>query len=518
MTLQRAPDNGLPMPDRLIDIVRIGVLRDADLPAVTENDDRTVTYGELATIVDAAQEALRGLGVQPGDRVVVVNENSIAVVALLFAISGVDAWPIPVNARLSAREIDAICAHARPRAVLFTTGVSDDAAAHGARLGAADLKIAGAGLVTAAAFPGAGAPEPVTGDRAQDVAVLIYTSGTTGAPKGVMLSHQAALFVASSPGSQSPPRPGDIAYCALPVSHIYGLTSTTLRVLYGGAHLLVTSRFDAAHAARALATGGVTLMQGVPQMYARLLEYAETNGLELTAPDLRYATIGGAYVEPDLKAAGEAALGCRLAVGYGMTEFASTVSRSVEEHLGRDNTCGPPLPGIETKTIGGDGRDLPRGEVGEICLKGPNCMLGYYKDPEATEAVLSADGWYRTGDVGRVDEKGYIHFVEREREVIIRSGFNVYPVEVEQVLASHPDVMLAAVVGRQVSDGVGGNEEIVAFVQPVTGRKITLGDLSAWAAERLGAYKRPQKIIVMDNLPAAPTGKILKKNLREIAD
>lgn len=513
MTQQRPPGQGLPTPDRLIDIVTNGVLRDAGLPAVTENDDITISYGELAVAVDSAQDMLRGLGVLPGDRVVVVNENSIAVVALLFAISGLDAWPIPVNARLSEREVDAICSHALPRVVLFTTGVSPEAVDHGARYGASRVEIAGASAVTAASYPNAGAPEPVTGDRARDVAVLIYTSGTTGDPKGVMLSHQAALFVASGPGSQSPTRPGDLAYCALPISHIYGLTSTTLRVLYGGAHLWMTSRFSAGHATEALATGGVTLMQGVPQMYARLLEHTETAGQSLGAPNLRYATIGGAYVEPELKANAEAALGCRLAVGYGMTEFASTVTRSVEEHVGRDNTCGPPLPGIETKVVDGDGRDLPAGEVGELCLKGPNCMLGYYKNPEATAAVLSADGWYRTGDVGRIDEKGYIHFVEREREVIIRSGFNVYPVEVEQVLTSHPDVMLAAVVGRQVD----GNEEVVAYVQPVTGRTVDTAELSVWAAERLGAYKRPQDIVLMDHLPAAPTGKILKKALRDLA-
>lgn len=503
----------LPPPDRMIDIIANGVRRDPNLPAVSENDDRQVTYGELAEAVATAQDGLRALGVQPGDRIVVVNENSIAVVALLFAISGLDAWPVLVNARLSAREIDAICAHAAPRALCFTTGVSPEAARHAERFDAAPLDIAHASATMAAAYPDPGAPEPVTGDRAKDVAILIYTSGTTGAPKGVMLSHQAALFVASSPGSQSPAVPGDIGYCALPISHIYGLTSTTLRMLYGGAHLWMVSRFSAEHATRALTAGGVTLMQGVPQMYARLLEHKNLTGQPLTAPELRYATIGGAYVEPDLKAAAEEALGCRLAVGYGMTEFASTVTRSLEEHRGRDNTCGPPLPGIETKTIDGQGRDLPTGEVGEICLRGPNGMLGYYRNPEATEAVLSPEGWYRTGDVGRVDEKGYIHFVEREREVIIRSGFNVYPVEVEQVLTSHPDVTLAAVVGREVE----GNEEIVAFVQPVTGHTVDPDTLAAWAADKLGAYKRPQEIRVLEALPAAATGKILKKQLREMA-
>ncbi|MCG8369208.1 MAG: long-chain fatty acid--CoA ligase, partial [Proteobacteria bacterium] len=241
MTHERADDT-LPPPDRLVDIVRHGARRDPDSPAVTENDDRTVSYGALAAAVDEAMGALRRMGVGAGDRVVIVNENSIAVVVLLFAVSGLDAWPIPVNARLSAREVDAICAHARPRCVLCTTGVSDEAAAHGARFDAAPIEIEGAGQVTAAAYADPGDPEPVTGDRAQDVAVLIYTSGTTGSPKGVMLSHQAALFVASSPGSQSPPVPGDIAYCALPISHIYGLTSTTLRVLYSGGHLWMTSR------------------------------------------------------------------------------------------------------------------------------------------------------------------------------------------------------------------------------------------------------------------------------------
>ena len=450
-------------------------------------------------------------GCAPGDRVMIVNENCAAAGALTFATSMRDAWPVIVNARMTAREIDTIADHAGVRRIFFTSAVSPEAAEHGRRHGATPLGLDLVGPVDVGPLRDA-EPEPVHDDPARQVGLLVYTSGTTGAPKGVMLSHQAALFVASSPGSLTKVGPGDVSYGVLPMAHIYGLTSTFLRTLYGGAHLLSVPRFDAAHLADALAEN-VTAFQGVPQMFARLLDYAEKSGRTLTMPKLRFATIGGAYVEPDLKAAAEDALGVRLIVGYGMTEFASTVTRSLPEHVGKDTTVGPPLPGIDVRIVDGVDTPLPAGETGEIWLSGPNRMLGYYRNEEASREVLTDDGWYRTGDLGWLDDDNYIHYVERQKEVIIRSGFNVYPVEVEEVLSSHPAVTLSGVVGRAVK----GNEEIVAYVELAAGEKVAVDELAVYAAERLAPYKRPAEIHILESLPAAPTGKILKKELRAMA-
>jgi long-chain acyl-CoA synthetase len=501
------------LPARVAEIPQRGLAQSPQGAAVSEPSGARLSYPELVAATAAGAARMASVGVRPGDRVAIVNENGIAAVAAFFAASAAGAWPILLNARQSAREIDTILDHAGVRRAFFTVADSAEAGKHAARHAAAAVDLPGAARGAIAAGPLREAePEPVTGDRARDVGCLVYTSGTTGAPKGVMLSHEAALFVASSPGSQRPTGPDDRLYCCLPIAHIFGLTSTLLRGLYGGAEIVLAPRFDARHLAGALATGGITVFQGVPQMYAKLLEHARVTGATLAAPALRVATVGGAPIEPELKDAVEKALGIRLVNGWGMTEFASTVSRSLPQHVGRDIAAGPPLPGIRVRIVDEAGRDVPVGAAGEIWLAGPNCMLGYYRNPEATAEVLTPDGWYKTGDIGAVDPDGSLRILDRAREIIIHSGFNVYPAEVEAELAAHPDVTLAAVVGRKVP----GNEEVVAFVQPVPGRMPTPEAIAAFVAPRLAPYKRPAEIRVMEALPAAPTGKILKHLLKKM--
>lgn len=511
--LHSLPEILAELPPRLIDLVRRAAARWPDQIAMSEPGGAAVTYGAFLASVEAAAARLRSLGVGAGDRVMIVNENCIAAGLVFFAASALDAWPMLVNARLSAREIDTIAGHAEPRRILFTVGVSAEATAHAERLGAAPCDLPGAsGGALAVGARREAVPEPVSGDPVRDLGALIYTSGTTGMPKGVMLSHRACLFVASSPGAQRRPTPEDIVYCALPIAHIFGLTSTWLRGLYGGAQVMLLPRFSAEHLADALEQG-VTIFQGVPQMYAKLLESVRTRGRKLKAPFLRFATVGGAPIEPELKEAVEQALGLRLVNGWGMTEFASTVSRSLPQHVGRDISAGPVLPGIEVRIVDEQGRDLPQGAAGEIWLRGPNCMLGYYKNAEATHAVLTDDGWYRTGDRGSLAADDTLYIVDRIRDLIIVSGFNVYPAEVEAELAAHPAVTLAAVIGRRRQ----GNEEVIAFVQPASGMRVTEAELAAFLAPRLAPYKRPARIVVLEQLPAAPTGKILKAKLRDLA-
>jgi long-chain acyl-CoA synthetase len=249
----------------------------------------------------------------------------------------------------------------------------------------------------------------------------------------------------------------------------------------------------------------------VPAMYARMLALAGERG-GCPAPALRYISSGGAPLDVGLKQRVEALWGLPLHNGYGLTETAPTVSTTDIDNPAGDDSVGPVVPGVELSIRAiEDGRHLSAGDVGEIWIRGPNVMKGYYRDPEATAAAMTPDGFFRSGDLGRMDGDGNLYVVGRLKELIIRSGFNVYPAQVEGVLCQHPDVMLAAVVGRP-SPG-GANEDIVAYVQPVRGRNPDEDALGAFVAERLAPYKRPTRYIFMDELPATAAGKVLKARL-----
>jgi acyl-CoA synthetase (AMP-forming)/AMP-acid ligase II len=248
-------------------------------------------------------------------------------------------------------------------------------------------------------------------------------------------------------------------------------------------------------------------------MYTRLLEYARRAGRPIRAPRLRFAYAGGAPLDAQLKAEAELALGQPLHNGYGLTETSPTISSTRIEAPRADLSVGPPVPGIELAIRGPDGRARPPGEVGELHVRGPNVMLGYYRDPVLTAEAIDREGWFNTGDLARVAADGALFIVGRTKELIIRSGFNVYPVEVEAVLGQHPAVAQAAVVGRAVP----GNEEVVAFVELRAGAVETADALRAFAAARLAPYKVPAEVVVMAALPASATGKVLKATLRELA-
>jgi acyl-CoA synthetase (AMP-forming)/AMP-acid ligase II len=209
----------------------------------------------------------------------------------------------------------------------------------------------------------------------------------------------------------------------------------------------------------------------------------------------------------------EAAFGLTLHNGYGLTEAAPTVTQTRHEAPRSDCSVGPALPGVELRIVTADGRDAAPGEVGELWVRGPNVMQGYYRDTRSTAEALREGGWLTTGDLARIEPDGAVHIEGRLKELIIRSGFNVFPVEVEAVLNAHPGVSQSAVVGRQVE----GNEEVVAFVEPVAGARLEPAAIAAFAADRLAPYKRPAEVIVLDKLPAAASGKVLKGRLKEMA-
>jgi 4-hydroxybenzoate-CoA ligase len=479
---------------------------------------RNLTYGELRDAAARIGPMLARMGIEPENRIALVLLDTVDFPILFWGAIRAGIVPVLVNTRLTVDQYHYLFEDSRAKAIFVSTAllpIVQEAAKDLPNLrgivvvGGGPTSVPRLDMLLAAENEGS-APARTAGD---EVAYWLYSSGTTGMPKGVMLSHRACLYVASSPGAQRRPTTEDLVYCTLPIAHIFGLTSTWLRGLYGGAHVMLLPRFSAEHLADALERG-VTIFQGVPQMYAKLLEYARASGRKLKAPALRMATVGGAPIEPELKEAVEQALGLRLVNGWGMTEFASTVSRSLPQHVGRDISAGPVLPGIEVRIVDENGRDVPKGRAGEIWLRGPNCMLGYYKNPEATRAVLTEDGWYRTGDLGSLAADDTLTIVDRIRDLIIVSGFNVYPAEVEAELTAHPAVTLAAVIGRRRQ----GNEEVIAFVQLAPGARVTEAELAKFLEPRLAPYKRPARIVVLEQLPAAPTGKIMKAQLKSTAE
>lgn len=502
---------GIVLAERIHAILDPWIASQPDAVALEDAAGR-LSYGELARAIESTAECLRSAGLRPGDRLLVVCENCSAAVVLVFAASRLDAWVSLVNARLSPREIDTFISHSGARRSLFLGAASGDAAQHAQRLGAAAVDWPGCGALAMAPLVEDCQPEAVHVSGAEQVAALIYTSGTSGHPKGVMLTHRNLAFVAENNRVLRGIHPGDRVYGVLPLAHVYGLTSIMLTAMHCGATLVLASRFEPQRLAQALAEEGITVLHGVPAIYAKLLDWARRSGTPLIAPRLRIAQAGGAPLDQALKDDFEQALGVILHNGYGMTESAPTMSQTRLEAPRRDCSVGQPVPHLEMRIVA-EGADVAPGAIGELWIRGPNVMRGYYRDPEQTRLAIDAEGWLNTGDLVRQEADGALFVVGRSKELIIRSGFNVYPVEVEQVLNSHVQVVHSAVVGRSVPN----NEEVVAFVEPVPGSALTVDTLADYLRERLSPYKLPSEIIFLEHLPATPTGKILKQQLRQMA-
>lgn len=504
------PDGELParLPRRIGWLPFSHAAKRPDAEAVVEGA-ASWSCARLAEAIRRAAALLVDLGVRPGDRIMVVGENGIALIVLVFAASEIDAWPVLVNARLTPVEVDRIRDHCRPRRAFYTVASSPDAARLAERDGAAAIDpdiVPGAAVGPLAEA----APEPLERSASRQVGALIYTSGTSGRPKGVMASHRNLLFNAATACSIRHITPADRMYIVLPITHIFGLSSVFLGGLMGGARIRLVPRFAPDALLAALADDGVSMVQGVPTMYARLVEHIEARGTPVVAPRLRFLSSGGAPLEPVLKARVERAFGVVLQNGYGLSEATPVVALT---RLGDPNplaSIGYPPQGVEVRLVGEDGADVTTAATGELWTRGPNVMLGYYRDPELTAATITPDGWLKTGDLARAEPDGRLFIMGRKKELIIHSGFNVHPEEVEAALNSHPGVALSGVVGRPN----GADEDIVAFVQPRPGAGVTEAELAAYVASSLAPYKRPARIVLVESLPATASGKVLRAELR----
>lgn len=458
----------------------------------------------------AAGEALAGAGVRPGDRVLIVTENCADLIAVLFGTTAIDAWPVVVSARLAPAEIDTIAAHCDARIELYLGTASDAAAEHAVRRGAASAQF---GPVPAYALAGSGTPEPVPARIGDRVAAMIYTSGTTGVPKAAMLTHANMLFIGRTQCRLRGYLPQDRIYCVLPLAHVGALSSILMGMLAAGGCIHLAQRFAPEALAHALAQEEISIVAGVPSLHVRFCEWARARGGALMAPQLRMVTCASSPLDPSIKAQIEAVYGLPLQNGYGLTETAAVVCQTLIDEPRVDTSVGRPLPGVRLRFVDAGRNDVAAGEVGEILVQGPNVIPGYYRNAESTRAAFTADGWFATGDLGYMDARGDVFIAGRSKDLIKRSGYNVYPIEVETALNAHPGVAICAVVGRPR----GADEEVLAFVQAREGVPLEAAELRAFLGARLAAYKRPGVIHVLADLPLLHNGKVDKTVIRRMA-
>lgn len=500
----------------LVDLFANTVSRVPDRPAIVFRD-RRLTYRELDRLAGAVSGLLREMGVGARGRVVLMSSNVPEFGAGYLGILMAGATVVPLNPLLKEEEVRYVLEDSGAVAMV---GLEANlpllrAARAGRERSCPILTLDGPAAGEASDLSLLGAvrdfvPLPVASGTAEDVAVCLYTSGTTGRPKGALLSHRNLIANVQSFRTVLHVTEDDVFLAALPLFHAYGATVLFLEPLSMGATIVMEPRFVPEAVLRAVVQNRVTLFAGVPSMYAVLAASARPAG---DFSSLRLCISGGAPLPVEVAEAFEAKYGVPIYEGYGPTECAPVLTVNPPFGKRKLGSVGPPIPQVDLRVVDDHGNPLAPGAVGEIVARGPNVMQGYLNRPAETAEALR-DGWYHTGDLGRVDEDGYYYIVDRKTDLILVGGLNVYPREVELVLSGHPAVAEAAVVG--VPDPIRG-EAPKAFVILRNGQQVTAQDLLQWCRQRLANYKVPRSIAVVADLPRTVTGKILKSKIQSTA-
>jgi long-chain acyl-CoA synthetase len=493
------------MGTNLASIVSESAARDAAAAAVVLGPT-SLTYGELDDRVARLATLLRERGIAPGDRVGVMLPNVLEFPIAYYGILRAGGVVVPMNVLLKRREIAYYLEDSGAKLLLAWHGFLEDATT-----GAAD---AGAELIAvepeefAALLDGAEPMAEIAPVDDEDTAVILYTSGTTGQPKGAELSHLNLIRNAEvSSRTNTTVGPGDIVLGALPLFHTFGQTVSMNASILVGATLTLVPKFDPGLVLETMARDGVTHFYGVPTMYGALLHHPDRESFDTST--LRVCMTGGSSMPVEVLRGFEDAFDAIVLEGYGLSETSPVASCNHPQMERKAGSIGTPIEGVEMRVVDTEDAEVPRGEVGEIVIRGHNIMKGYWGRPDATEEAIR-DGWFHSGDLGREDEDGYFFVVDRKKDMIIRGGYNVYPREVEELLYEHPAIREAAVVG--VPHDQWG-EEIGAAVVLEPGAEATPEEISAWVRERIAAYKYPRVVWFMEDLPKGPTGKILKREI-----
>jgi long-chain acyl-CoA synthetase len=450
----------------------------------------SLTYSDLRDRVARLAAGLVAAGVEPDDRVAFALGNGPEFVVTYLAVLAAGAVAVPLNPGSPAPELDRELAAVTPKL----------------RIGA----VGGGETVDAIEALGAGGRTTPVERNDGDLAALLFTAGTAGAPRAAMLTHGNLRSnieqVQGHPGLRI--GPDDIGLGVLPLFHVFGLNVVLGTALAAGASTVLAPDFHAESTATLVAAERITVVAGVPSMFAAWLTLPSSADGDFAS--VRLAVSGAAPLPDDVARVFRERFGVPVREGYGLTEASPIVTTTAVDDVLRPGSIGPPVPGVDVRLVDADGDDVLAGDPGEIWVRGPNVFPGYWHDEVATGRVLTADGWLRTGDIAVADDDGYLSLVDRAKDLVIVSGFNVYPAEVESVLAEHPEVAEVAVVG--VDDSRTG-EALVAFVVSASGRPISASTLRSFVSARLARYKVPSSFENVASLPRNTLGKLVRRAL-----
>jgi long-chain acyl-CoA synthetase len=498
--------------------------------AVVFNTTR-LTYAQLNAVANQVANGLKARGIQPGDKVALGCPNLPFFPIAYYGILKAGGVVVPLNVLLKGREIAYHLQDSDAKAYLCFEGTPELPMAQMGYQGFAEAGTCEHFFVMTANPAG---PSPIEGTQTlgmlmhgqgpiadtavrqpEDTAVILYTSGTTGRPKGAELTHSNmfmnAIVSRDLHGIESTAE-RNVILIALPLFHSFGQTCQMNAGLYHGATLALVPRFDAAAVLDLMLKEKVNYFSGVPTMFWGLLTYAQQHNID-TAPiaeNLRLCSSGGSALPVEVLHAFEETFGVGILEGYGLSETSPVATFNQRDLPRKVGSIGLPVFGVDVRIVDDQDQDVPPNEGGEIIIRGHNVMKGYYKKPDATAEAMRG-GWFHTGDIARMDEDGYVFIMDRKKDMVLRGGLNVYPREVEEVLMTHPQVSMAAVIG--VPDERLG-EEIKAYIIRKPGAELNERDLIAWAKQNMADYKYPRMVEFRDQLPMSATGKILKRELR----
>jgi long-chain acyl-CoA synthetase len=483
---------------------------DGHRPALRLDKD-VVTYAELDDASARVAGLVRELGVGPGDRVGVMLPNVSYFAFAYYGVLRAGGVVVPMNVLLKQREVAFHLGDSQAKLVLGWHEFAEPAQ-RGAEEAGAECVIVAAGEFEQLLARTEPATEVV--DRmADDTAVVLYTSGTTGTPKGAELTHSNLASNVEVVVRMLSVGADDVILGALPLFHAFGQTCGLNTAISSGACLALVPRFDAGRVLQTIERERITVFEAVPTMYVALLHHPGRERFDVST--LRLCVSGGAALPVEVLRGFESAFECTVLEGYGLSETSPVASFSQADRERKPGSIGTPVEGVEMKVVDENRNEVPAGEVGEIAIRGPNVMKGYWNRPDATAEAIDADGWFYTGDLARVDEDGYFFIVDRKKDMIIRGGYNIYPREIEEVFYEHPAVLEAAVIG--VPHAQLG-EEVAAAVTLRPGAHVTAGELRDYVKGQVAAYKYPRHVWFADELPKSASGKILKREVKVPAD
>lgn len=488
--------------------------------------DRTsrITYEELWEKSLALSASLKKMGLKKGDKLAVCLPNWNEFIIIFMASAHLGTVIVPFNTRYRQEEVEYILRNSEAKAAFFTrefSGVN-----HFQQFTQAQNKMETLEHLIAVRFEAeklnslerlieGGKNEyfqPVKIDSSEDIFTILYTSGSTGAPKGAMLTHDNVVQTAIKSAEGMKCTEDDVFLVAVPVFHVFGMVPSILSTIASGARMVLMDEYKAGKALKLQEEERITVKHGVPTMFILELNHERFKSFDLTS--LRTGIIAAAPAPEEVVRRIRTEMGCDIVVSYGLSETSPTLTMTKfgdSDHL-RAETVGAPLPGAEVKIVDDDRNEVPAGVVGEIACRSYGVMKGYYNMPEKTMEAFDEDGWFYTGDLGTLDEKGYLRIVGRKKEMIIRGGYNIYPREVEEMFYKHPDVMEVAIVG--LPDTVLG-EIACACIKRKPNATVSEEEMRAYIKTKVSDYKVPDKLLFVDELPMTASGKIKKIALQD---